>query len=63
MNRNGWLNNSWFHVVMAIVVIVVSYYGWKFERWANWKWSYGSKVQVQIQSLEKRVKALEDRNK
>ena len=62
MTRNGWVQNSWFHVVMAIVIIVISYYGWKFERWANWKLSYGSKVSEQIQVLEKRVKSLEDRN-
>jgi|AntAceMinimDraft_18_1070375.scaffolds.fasta_scaffold301419_2 cytochrome oxidase assembly protein ShyY1 len=41
------------------VIIILAFGGWKLERWANWKLSYGGKVDAQITQLKKRIEVLE----
>ena len=43
-----------------IAGIILIWGGWKFERWVNWKLSYGNKVEQRIETLEKRVINIEE---
>ena len=64
-------------IIMVLVLagtLIVGYYGWKAERWLNWRWSYNGQVEnatrksaerveekfdERINALEKRVVTLE----
>jgi cytochrome oxidase assembly protein ShyY1 len=48
-------------VVALIIAIAFSFGCWKFERWINWKFDYGQRVEERIDALEKRIEALENR--
>jgi len=49
-------------IITTIIVIVLGYYGWKLERKINWKFSYGNKVEIKMEQLEKRIEVLEKDN-
>ena len=59
------IKDKWFSIaiipIIIIIMIVVGYIGWRVERWWNWKFSYGNKVETKIELLEKRVEALEQK--
>lgn len=44
-------------LVAALLGIVCG--GFYFERWVNWKFAYGPKVEQRLQSLEQRIEKLE----
>jgi hypothetical protein len=44
-------------IILAVIAICVI--GWRVDRWINWKFSYGGKVDQRIEKLEKRVDDLE----
>lgn len=46
--------------IMCLVALLLGYSGFKFERWINWKLDYGKRVEKRLESIEKRVKELED---
>jgi hypothetical protein len=48
-------------IVFLIVVFGVAYLRWRFERWVNWRWDYGGRVEQRIGDLEERVEQLEAR--
>ena len=47
--------------ILAVLVgiLAVAYGGYRLERWWNWKWSYGPRVEKRIEKLEKRIEKLE----
>lgn len=45
--------------VAVVVCIVLGFLSWKAERWLNWKFDYGARVDSRIEQLEKRVLVLE----
>ena len=50
------------YVIIIIIVVLISYGGWKLRRYVNWKFDYGNKVgkiEKRVEALEERVKALE----
>ena len=47
-------------LVALAVSIPIGYGGWRLQRWHNWKFSYGAKVEQRIQALENRIEALEN---
>ena len=53
------MKNILLFFVVAICLVAFSYGCWKAERWVNWKFSYGNKVETRIEKLEKRVLKLE----
>lgn len=47
-------------IVLSIAVsLLIAIPAWYMERWLNWKFSYGPKVEERIQALEQRVERLE----
>ena len=46
-------------VLVILVIFTLGYFGWRIERWANWRFSYGPQVEKQIKDLEKRIIELE----
>lgn len=44
-----------------IVIIGMAYGGWQLKRWWNYKFSYQSQVQAEMQPLAKRIADLERR--
>ena len=49
-----------FGILAAIVLLVaVSYGSWQFKRWFNYKVSYQSQVQAELQPLTQRIADLE----
>lgn len=36
-------------IIVACVIVAITYGGWKFKRSINYKWSYASFVQEQIE--------------
>lgn len=50
------------YVITSIVCISFLMIGiWELERWINWKFSYGPRVEERISQLEKRVEKLEQK--
>ncbi len=47
-------------IVVIFTVIIISYGGWRIERYVNWKFGYGPKVNRRIEAVEKRVEKLEN---
>ena len=47
------------YILMILLCIVFGFFCWKAERWINWKFSYGKRVETRLQELEKRVDLLE----
>lgn len=47
------------YIAVIVVFAFILIGSWKIRRWANWKFSYGTKVEVRIEQLEVRVSALE----
>lgn len=45
--------------VVSTALLAVGIGGWKLERWLNWKLDYGAKVDRSIETLERRITALE----
>lgn len=45
--------------VISTALLAVGIGGWKLERWLNWKLDYGAKVGRRIETLERRITALE----
>ena len=45
--------------VASIALLAVGIGGWKLERWVNWKLDYGSRVDRRIETLERRITAIE----
>jgi cytochrome oxidase assembly protein ShyY1 len=45
----------------AVIAIVISFAlaMWRLERWINWKFDYGSRVENRLEQLEKRIEELE----
>lgn len=50
-----------FVVLIILILIPCSYYSWRLRRWFNWKLSYGSKVDTNIEQVEQRLELLEHR--
>ena len=50
------------YTVVALVFVAIAFSGWKLERWINWKFDYGSRVDSRIEKLEERVRVLESKN-
>jgi len=46
-------------IIIAIVIFCII--GWRIDRWINWKFSYGNKVEQRIEKLEQRVENIEKR--
>lgn len=44
---------------VILVIAGIAFFCWKMERWVNWKFSYGDKVETRIEQLESRVATLE----
>lgn len=55
------------YIAAIVLIVVLSYGGFKFERWYRYKFGYQDKIQEEIQKqivpLEKRVVDLEQRLK
>ena len=45
--------------VVSTALLAVGIGGWKLERWLNWKLDYGAKVDRRIETLERRITAIE----
>lgn len=48
-----------FYTLTFAAAVALGYGGWCLERWANWKLSYGPRVEERLINLEKRLGALE----
>jgi len=48
-------------VVAAIIAILcgLGYLSWRVERWANWRFSYGPRLEGRLLEVERRLDALE----
>jgi predicted PurR-regulated permease PerM len=46
-------------VGIVLVIVLISYGSWRAEKWFNWRFSYGDKVNRQIEQLENRISELE----
>lgn len=46
-------------IAVTFIIFVIGLFCWKTQRWINWKFSYGNKVEVKIEQLEKRIEVLE----
>lgn len=44
--------------ITLFVAMCVSLAGWQAERWFNWKFGYGPKVDSRIEALEQRLETL-----
>lgn len=44
---------------MFILIFCISILMWKFERWINWKLSYGPQVEQRLIDVEARLSKLE----
>uniref|UniRef100_A0A6M3LDN3 Uncharacterized protein n=1 Tax=viral metagenome TaxID=1070528 RepID=A0A6M3LDN3_9ZZZZ len=42
--------------------LLLGFLGWKLERWINWKWDYGQRVEQRIEQVEQRLDRLENQN-
>lgn len=47
------------YAFMLALAVALGYGGWCLERWINWKFSYGEKVEERLERVEKRLEALE----
>ena len=48
-----------YYILIFILVVIFSYGCWRAERYINWKFGYGPKIERRIQSLEDRIRVLE----
>ena len=51
------------YIIIVVIVLLLGYGGWKAERYINWKFSYGNKVEKRIKQLESKVEILENYHK
>ena len=53
---------SKFLIVPVVILLVVLFIigAWLFERWINWTFSYGGKVEQRIEQIEQRLDILEE---
>lgn len=59
--RNN-MENFKFYLVMFLlgtIPLLMSYGGWKLNRYVNWKFGYESRVEPRFQEIEKRLLLLE----
>ena len=47
------------YALIIAALVAIGYGGWCLERWINWKFSYGAKVEARLERVEKRLEALE----
>jgi hypothetical protein len=47
------------YLTVGSLVALIAFGGWKLERWLNWKFDYGSRVEQRLQEMEKRLERLE----
>jgi len=47
------------YILLILFFALLWFGGWKLERWINWKFSYGNKVETRIEQLETRIEQLE----
>jgi high-affinity Fe2+/Pb2+ permease len=53
--------NNYSLLIAAFVAFGLLVVGmWLLERWFNWTFSYGGKVEQRIEQIEKRIDALEE---
>ena len=50
-------------IIFIVCGLFLGFGGWMLERWVNWKFFYGPKIEERISFLEKRVEKLEQNNK
>jgi len=50
-------------IIAVIAFAAIAYGAWRLQRWFNWEFGYGDMVEARIHILEKRVEALEHKNK
>jgi hypothetical protein len=55
----NWIKRIAAFAVVSTALLAVGIGGWKLERWINWKFDYGAKVDRRMETLERRVTALE----
>ena len=53
------MRNALSWAAIWLVVLVLGFGMWKFQRWAHWRFFYSGKVEGRIEALEARVGALE----
>ena len=46
---------------IILFALLLGFLSWRFERWMNWKFSYGNKVEQRIEQIEHRIDRLEKR--
>jgi len=58
VNEGTKMKTAIYALIIAALV-AIGYGGWCLERWINWKFSYGAKVEARLERVEKRLEALE----
>ncbi len=51
-----------FFIGMVLACAAIGFLSWKLERWINWKFDYGARVEKRIHELELRIEKLEKRS-
>lgn len=59
------MREVWIKIVAVVILLAIiaglTYGGYLFKRWINWKFSYEAKVEERVVPLEKRIGDLEER--
>lgn len=55
----GFAGARFLGFIAGSLAVLVAFGGWKLERWLNWKFDYGSRVEQRLQEVEKRLERLE----
>jgi len=50
-----------YYILTFIMILIISYGGWRLQRYLKWKFGYKAKVEQRIELIEKRVEELENR--
>lgn len=56
---NSKVKDRLIKVVLIILIPIFAFFCWRVERYFNWKFGYGPKVDRKIQALENRIIKLE----
>jgi hypothetical protein len=57
--KPGLLSNIGVTVYAVSVIAIIGYTAWRFERWANWRFSYGPAVEQRVKAIEIRLERIE----
>ena len=47
------MKNAAILIGVLILMVTLTYGGWRFSRWINWSWGYESEVEESIRKLVK----------